>query len=259
MENVLILWLGLCLVPQLVGVGIYPHDRCLACVYAYAIQLVRLCHHRIIPCIAIGRILHFVAYLVFSLFGIAALGDILVCGTLHILQQVVIGNIFCKPHVLSVAVVTACVRVLHTAHDTCHFKLITSSVCIALIESWFKLDIHIQLPALGQRQVYGYIASCRGNVRYCQRLCLAVAFLVGLVGMGSLVQVKSEVVHQLPSKSGGIVHCFLLGIAHITVCLVEVLFHLVGLIVAKQGKLLVHLFEAVINSLFGCAEFVSVA
>ena len=77
--------------------------------------------------------------------------------------------------------------------------------------------------------------------------------------MGSLVQVKSEVVHQLPGKFGGIVHGFLLGIAHIAVCLVEVFLHMVGLIIAKQGKLLVHLFEAVIYSLFGCAEFVSVA
>ena len=104
----------------------------MACVYAYAIQLVRLCHYRIMPCIAIGRILHFVAYLVFSLFGIAALGDILVCGTLHILQQVIIGNIFSKPHVLSVACIAACIRVLHTAHDTYYFKIITSSVRFSL-------------------------------------------------------------------------------------------------------------------------------
>ena len=128
MENVLILWLGLCLVPQLVGVGIYPHDRCLACVYAYAIQLVRLCHYRIMPCIAIGRILHLVANLVFTLLDITSLGDILVGVTLHILQQFIIGYIFGKPHILSVAVITTCIGVLHTAHDTSYFKIITAIV-----------------------------------------------------------------------------------------------------------------------------------
>ena len=251
MENVLILWLGLCLVPQLVGVGVYPHDRCLACVYAYAIQLVRLCHYRIMPCIAIGRILHLVANLVFTLLDITSLGDILVGGTLHILQQFIIGYIFGKPHILSVAVVTACVRVLHTAHDTCHFKIITSSVCIALIESWFKLDIHIQLSALCQRQVHGYIASCRGYVGHCKGLGLALSFLVCL-SVGGLVSVKSKVVYQLACKVGSVLDGFLLGIAHIAVCLVEVLFHLVGLVIAKQGELVVHLVEGFIYSL-GCS------
>ena len=117
---------------QLVGVSIYPHGRCMACVYAYAAQLVRLSHNRIMPSISIGRILHLVAYLIFTIFGIAAFGDILVCDTLHILQQVIIGNIFSKPHVLSVACITACIRVLHTAHDTYYFEIITSSVRISL-------------------------------------------------------------------------------------------------------------------------------
>ena len=99
--------------------------------------------------------------------------------------------------------------------------------------------------------MHGYIASCRSYVGHCKGLGLALSFLVCL-SVGGLVSVKSKVVYQLACKVGSVLDGFLLGIAHIAVCLVEVLFHLVGLVIAKQGELVVHLVEGFIYSL-GCS------
>ncbi len=77
--------------------------------------------------------------------------------------------------------------------------------------------------------------------------------------MYGLVAVNSKVVNQLTCKVGCILDGFLLGIAHIAVCLVKVLSHMVGLIIAKQGELVVHLVKSLIYSLCRSVEGLLIA
>ena len=67
--------------------------------------------------------------------------------------------------------------------------------------------------------------------------------------MRSLIVAKVQIKNQLACKVGCILDGLLLGITHVAVCLVVVLLHLVSLIVAKQGKLLIYLVEGFIYSL----------
>ena len=106
--------------------------------------------------------------------------------------------------------------------------------------------------------MHGDVTPGRGNVGHCKRLGLALAFLVGF-SVGGLVAVKPKVVNQLTCKVGRVLHGFLLGIAHIAVCLIEVLFYWVGLVVAKQGELVAHLVKCVIYSFACSVEFLLIA
>ena len=191
------------------------------------------------------------ACLVLSIHYICALWNVLVNGTPHVLQQDLVCGIFRHVEVLAIAVIALAVRVLHTPHDKVYFEIVAFIACNTFPCRWHECDIHIQLTTLCQRQVHGDVATCRCNVGHCKRLGLALAFLVCL-SVGCLVAVKTKVINQLTCEIGGVLHGFLLGIAHIAVRLVEVFFHTVSLIIAKQGELVVHLAECLVYSI-GCS------
>ena len=111
---------------QLVGTCVHPHNRGLACVNAYASHFVWLCHNCIMPLTAIGRILNLVTNLILTINCIFTLGDKVISHTLHILQQLIVGHIFRKPQVLSIAVIALAIRIFNAAHNARHFEIVTT-------------------------------------------------------------------------------------------------------------------------------------
>ena len=99
------------------------------------------------------------------------------------------------------------------------------------------MNTDVQFTLVSERKVYADVATYGRNVGR-RNAPAAFAFLVN-----DGFRVNAEVFHKAVGKTVRILYGFPLCIAHISVCFVEVAFHLVGLVITEQGKLFVHLVE----------------
>ena len=170
-------------------------------------------------------------------------------------QHIRICSIAVKPYIVAyILSLSACGRVLNA-----EIHVIKSQIVPAFYSSpviGVEVNIYVQFPVICQRQTDRDVATCRSNIRHS----IAPAFLAFLID--NRLWIYAQILYKPFGKRVGIFYGFLLGIAHISVCLVEVAFNRFGFIITEQCKLLIYLFELVINEgnpiiylLFSCRSF----
>ena len=156
-----------------------------------------------------------------------------------------------REEVVCTQVVTPTVREISfgTVHDTFQHKVVAVVFVI-----WFQHEVDIQLHALVavQHEAHGNITTCRCDVCRHALLLLALGVIHNRVA-------DAEFLCQRLKQLRDILHGFLLGIAHVAVCLVEVALHWLRFIVTKQCQLVVHLVDCFVNALCKVVYFLLIS
>ena len=150
------------------------------------------------------------------------------------------GNIN-REKVVCTQVVTSTVREISfgTEHDTFQHKVVA---IVFIIGFQHEVDIQLHAFVAVQHEAHGNITTCRCDVCRHALLFLALGIIHNRVA-------DAEFLCQCLKQLCDILHSFLLSIAHVAVCLVEVALHWLCLIVTKQCQLVVHLVDGIVNAL----------